>query len=463
VTDLFRFSAHELAELTKTKSVSCREVVENHLERIAAVNGEVNAITVVLDESGLERADQLDKSSATDQPFFGVPFTVKENIDCVGSATTNGLKQLEHSMPTLDAPIVSRMIAAGGIPIGRTNMPDMGMRLTTDSSLRGRTLNPWNSQLTAGGSSGGEGVALATGMSPFGLGNDIGGSVRNPAYCCGVAALKPTAGRVPRAGSIEPLDFGMASQLMLTEGLLSRSVKDLEQGLSVVAGRHIRDPRSVEAPLRGVLPEVPSAALVTEIPNADIPAATLQQIRRAGKILEEAGWRVDEAVPPELAKVSEIWGSLISIDFSVLLPNIQAILAKPVYDNLKELCTIFDCTNTPNSVIHAERSRLIRMWSEFFQSYSVAIGPTWTQLPWPFDADLEPKAGTQLVLDTNKFITPGSALGIPAVAIPMGVADGMPAGIQIYSDLWREDLCLSAGTAIEDRIESITPINPVID
>ncbi len=335
------------------------------------------------------------------------------------------------------------------------------MRLTTDSSLRGRTLNPWNSQLTAGGSSGGEGVALATGMSPFGLGNDIGGSVRSPAYCCGVAALKPTSGRVPRAGSIEPLDFGMASQLMLSEGFLSRSVKDLELGLTVAAGRHIRDPRSVDAPLTGVMPDLPSAALVTEIPGVAIPLDTRREIRRAGKILEEAGWRVEEAAPPELAKVSEIWGRLISIDFSKLLPDVQPLLAKPIYDNLIELCSIFDCTNIPNSVVHSERSRLSRLWSKFFQSYSVAIGPTWTQLPWPFDADLVPKVGTELVLDTNKFITPGSALGLPAVAIPMGTANGMPTGVQIYSDLWREDLCLTAGATIENIVGSITPIDPV--
>lgn len=461
MTDLFRYSANELANLVRSKEVSCREVVECHLERIAVVNNDLNAITVVLDESALKRADQLDKSKPTGQPLFGIPFTVKENIDCIGSATTNGLKAQEHAFPTVNAPVVDRMIAAGGIPIGRSNMPDMGMRLTTDSSLRGRTLNPWNPELTAGGSSGGEGVALATGMSPLGLGNDIGGSVRNPAYCCGVAALKPTAGRVPRANSIEPLDFGMASQAMLSEGLLSRSVKDLELGLSVVSGRHIRDPRSVDAPLRGVLPDQPSAALVTEIPNVEIPKLTLQEIRRAGEILEEAGWQVEEAIPPDLAKVSEIWGRLISIDFSELLPNVQPLLAKPIYDNLIELCTIFDCSNIPNSAVHAERSRLTRLWSEFFQAHSVAIGPTWTQLPWSYDADLEPKAGTQLVLNTNKFITPGSALGLPAVAIPMGVANGMPTGVQIYSDLWREDLCLMASMAIENVVGSITPIDPL--
>lgn len=462
-------SASEIAGQIKSRAVSCREVVEAHLHRINHVNKRVNAITVVLDEDALRLADQFDKAGEHSGLFSGVPFTIKENIDCLGSATTNGLSTLEHAMPAEDAPVVARFKAAGGIPIGRTNMPEMGMRLSTDNPLRGRTLNPWNSELTAGGSSGGEAVALATGMTPFGLGNDIGGSVRNPAYCCGVAALKPTVGRIPRAGSIAPLDFGMAVQAMLVEGLMARSIEDLRVGLSIAAGRHPRDPRSVDVPLTapltvpltGQAPSVKRVALVTDIPGACIPEETLAAIRLAGDILADAGWLVVEQTPPELQRVSEIWGSLISIDFSVLLPNVQPLLTAPLYENLLELCAMFDCSNTPNSVIHAERSRLIRCWSEFFSTHTIAIGPTWSRRPWPADADLEPKRGTQLVLDTNRFITPGSALGLPAVALPMGISQGMPTGIQIYADLWREDLCLAAAAVIESSVGQITPIDPV--
>ena len=132
-------------------------------------------------------------------------------------------------------------MASGGIPLGKTNMPEMGMRLDTDNALFGRTLNPWDQNMTPGGSSGGDAVALATGMTPFGLGNDIGGSLRNPAYCCGIASLKPSQGLVPWSPSIDPFDSG-APNLMLTNGPMARTVSDLKAGLSVIAGRSIYDP-----------------------------------------------------------------------------------------------------------------------------------------------------------------------------------------------------------------------------
>jgi amidase len=203
-------TASELAALIRSGDVSSREVVEAHLARIDGVNSDVNAVTVVLREPALAAADAADAAlkaraaGRTDTgngpgPLHGVPFTVKENIDCVGSATTQGVPALRDSMPYRDAPAVGRMKAAGAIPIGRTNLPEFALRLDTDNPLRGRTFNPWNAALTPGGSSGGDAAAVATGMTALGLGNDLGGSLRNPAYCCGVAALKPTAGRIPSA------------------------------------------------------------------------------------------------------------------------------------------------------------------------------------------------------------------------------------------------------------------------
>ena len=440
--------------------MSSREVVEAHLARIDEVNGHVNAVTVVLRESALAAADAAD-SGAAKGPFHGVPFTVKENIDCVGSATTHGVPALVNSMPSKDAPVVARMKAAGAIVLGRTNLPEFALRLSTDNPLRGSTLNPWNPCLTPGGSSGGDAAALATGMTPFSLGNDIGGSLRSPAYCCGVAALKPTVGRIPRAGSIPPLDWGMATQAMAVEGPMARSVADLRLGLSVLAGRDIRDPRSVDTPLRGPAPVARRAALMTRIPGAEVPAETVAEIQRAGQILAGAGWAVQSAEPPELELVTETWLDLLSIDFSVLMPRIRSMVSRPVYDYVMDLCRMSDAGNQPNSEIHATRSRLTRLWSMFFALCPVVIGPTWTQLPWPVDADLRPGTGVRLVLDTVRFITPGNLLGLPSVALPTGTAYGLPTGIQIYSDLWREDLCLEAAEIIEGGVYRPTPIDPL--
>jgi amidase len=463
MSKLYELSATELATLIRTGDASSREVVDAHLDRIEQVNEQVNAITVVLAQSARQAADAADAVPLVQRhgPLHGVPFTIKENIDCVGSATTQGIALMAEAMPARDAPVVARMKAAGAIPLGRTNMPEMGLRLSTDNPLRGRTLNPWNAKLTAGGSSGGEGVALATGMTPLGLGNDIGGSLRNPAYCNGITALKPTQGRIPHASCLAPEDAGMSGQAMLVEGPMARSVADLRLALSILAGRDIRDPVSVDAPLVGPAPTRRRAALVTEIHGVTLPAATIHAIERAGRILAEAGWEVEPSSPPELGQVTETWGNVLAIDFAVMVPLLKPLITKPLYHQLMEVCHRFDCSHIPNSAVHAERSRLGRLWSAFFADYPVVIGPTWACLPWPADADMDPEQGAALLEHTVPFITPGNVLGLPSVALPTGVSEGLPTGIQVYADLWREDLCLDVAQIIEAGVERPTPIDPV--
>ncbi|MDB5103698.1 MAG: aam 1 [Fibrobacteres bacterium] len=455
---LHELSASELAGRIAAREVTSRQAVQAHLDRIREVNGYVNAVTVVLADAALEAADAADNGPIKG-PLHGVPFTIKESIDCEGSATTLGIPALKHAFPRVDAPVVARMKAAGAIPIGRTNLSECGLRLGAGNPLRGTTLNPWNPNLTPGGSSGGDAAALATGMAPFGLGNDMGGFLRVPAYCCGVAALKPTAGRIPSARSLEPLDQGFAMQAMLVEGPMARTVADLRVGLSVLAGRDIRDPRSVSAPLQGP-PAARKAALVTRIEGADIAPATLIAIREAGRILADAGWEVAETGPPELGLVTETWGRLMAIDMTVMLEAAGPILSEPLVRYMTRMCRFFDSARIPNGALHSARSRLSRVWSGYLAEYPVMIGPTLTRPPWPVDADLDPESGLPMLLEATRFITPGSLLGLPSVALPMGVADRVPAGIQIYADLWREDLCLEAAEAIENALPRITPIDP---
>jgi len=207
--DLWRLSALELAAIITSRRASSREVVEAHLRRIEAVNPAVNAVTVVLVEQALDAADAADRAVAegrTLPPLHGVPFTVKENLDLAGTPTTQGAKALSAAYPREDAPVVRRLKAAGAIPIGRTNCPTFAVRWHTDSELWGATVNPWDRARTPGASSGGEAVALATGMSPLGLGNDGLGSLRWPAQCCGVCAVKPSLGRTPNASTAGPAD-----------------------------------------------------------------------------------------------------------------------------------------------------------------------------------------------------------------------------------------------------------------
>ena len=271
MSELWQLGALELAGKIAAKQVSSREVVESHLARVHQVNQDVNAIVRLLTDDALAAADRADKAVANDEalgPLHGVPCSVKENIDVAGSPTTDGVPIFADAIAPCDSPTVERMRAAGAIPFARTNLPDFGLRVHTDSSFHGLTRNPWNPNVTAGGSSGGEASAIASGMSPIGLGNDIGGSLRNPAHCCGIASLKPTIGVVPMASAIPPQDKLLSSQLMLVEGPMARHVADVRAALGILAGQHWRDPRSVTAVLTDAAPgERLRIAVLTDPPG----------------------------------------------------------------------------------------------------------------------------------------------------------------------------------------------------
>lgn len=441
-------SAARLAEEIRSRALSSREVVEALLARIEALNPQINAVTVPLAEAARAAADRADRTPPTG-PLHGVPFTVKESIDCEGSSTTFGVRALKANLPYRDAPAVARLKAAGAILLARTNLSELGMRLCADNPLYGRTRNPWDAALTAGGSSGGDAAAVATGMTPLGLGSDLGGSLRVPAHCCGVASLKPTTGRVAHASSLEPRDLGLASQLMLATGPLARTVEDLSLCLSVLAGRDLRDPRSVDAPLRGPAPEERRAALVLALPGAPLPASAVSALQRAGAQLEAAGWAVEEAIPPELERTGELWNKLLAADLEPTLPLMRPLLSAPLVDHLERICASANLGQSTQHRVHTERSRLMRAWSGFFAEYPVVLGPTLATEIWAPDADLDPGYGLALLKDATRFLLPGNALGLPCLVLPMGLVDGQPSSVQIYADLWREDLCLEAAAAVE--------------
>ena len=438
--ELWARSALDLAAAIAGGEVSSREVVTAHLERIEAVNPKLNAVVRVLAEDAMAAAGRADEAVAAGEPlgpFHGVPITVKENIDCVGSPTTQGVPALAEAYPDVDAPVVERMRAAGAIPIGRTNLPEVGLRFHTDNALHGLTLNPWNPDVTAGGSSGGEASALATGMSPLGLGNDIGGSLRNPAYACGIASVKPTTGRVPAASAIEPRDFQLSAQLMGVQGTLARHIRDVRRAFEVVSGWHWRDPISVTAPFEG--PEVVGP-----------PAA-----------LEAAGYRVEEISPPDLDLANQLWGEVLQADVAVLRPMLEMVMSEPavrLLDLFSEMVPTPDATRIVQ--MHIERFGLARRWSEFLVDHPLIVGPVWVRPPFVHDADVASMESSLDAFERLRFITPANVLGLPSVVVPVGVASGLPQGVQIMADRFREDLAFDAGTVIEDALGRITPIDP---
>src|SRR6202042_1827507 len=289
MSDRGRRSANELAALIARKGVSSHEVVEAHLARIATVNPKLNAVVKVLAEEARKGADEADRKVAANDalgPLHGVPFTIKENIDLAGAATTWGLPAFARAVVPLDAPVVERMREAGAVPIGRTNLPDMGLRVHTHSSLHGVTRNPWNAGRTAGGSSGGEAAALASGMSPLGLGNDLGGSLRHPPNARGLVLIRPSQGRVPDAGVIPAADRPLAVQMMQVNGPMARTVADVRLALQVISGAHPRDPWSLDPPVER--PRDAAArrvAMVAEPPGGATDPRVVEAVRQAGTAL----------------------------------------------------------------------------------------------------------------------------------------------------------------------------------
>src|SRR5690242_21089194 len=312
------------------REVSSREVVQAHLDRAEAVNPQLNAIVRLLPGEALAAADAADRAVADGAalgPLHGVPCTVKENIDLAGTPTTQAVPALAEAIAPVDAPQLERLRAAGAIPFGRTNLPDFGLRVHTDSALHGLTRNPWNPERTAGGSSGGEAAALATGMSPLGLGNDLGGSLRNPAHCCGIASIKPSTGSVPTGTVIPPEDWNISFQLMAVEGVMARRVADVRAGFTAIAGQHPRDPLSVPAVFTDLDPgERPAVAVLPNPPGGSTHPEVAAAVRRAADALADDGFKVTEAEPPGYERAIELWGAILSADLRVIKPMLDQVM-----------------------------------------------------------------------------------------------------------------------------------------
>jgi amidase len=463
-TELWRLGATELAELIRTRQVSSREVIEAHLHRIEAVNPQLNAVTLVLAEQALRAAAAGDRVAAAGgvlPPLHGVPFTVKENIDLLGTPTTVGLRALAKAFPDRDAPAVERMRAAGAIPIGRSNCPGLAVRWHTDNELHGATVNPWDRSRTPGASSGGEAAAIAAGMSPLGLGNDGLGSLRWPAQCCGVSALKPTLGRIPHATSA-PAGEPIGVQLTAVQGPMARRVADLRTALQVLAGPTWRDPWSVPAPVRGPAHADPGRIAVVIDPAGLGTAAEVRHgVRKAADTLAATGYVVDEVEPPAIGLAAKTL--LDMLNTPEIRASSDAFMASMPADTQRFMAAFHEVAGPSDPVASVAsfitRHELLRAWSEFQQTHPLIVAPISTDIPFPAGTDLDDGA-VAATIDGMRMAMAVNTLGLPAVAVPVGVRDGLPQVVQIIGPRYREDLCLDAAAAIEQRLGTITPIDP---
>lgn len=312
MTDLWRLSATQLADRIRWRAVSAREAAQAALDRLDQVNPRINAVVDHRPDQVLAQADAVDRTIARGEdpgPLGGVPVTVKINADQAGFATSNGLTLQRDLIATANSPVVDNLLRAGAVILGRTNAPAFSLRWFTDNRLHGATRNPRDPALTPGGSSGGAAAAVAAGIGHLAHGTDVGGSIRYPAYACGVHGLRPTLGRVPAFNASGP-ERGIGPQLMAVSGPIGRTIADLRLGLAAMAAPDMRDPWWVPAPLEG--PPVRRHAALCLRPDGlaivpEVEAALLD----AGRRLEAAGWTVERIEnTPSLQESSELQGRL---------------------------------------------------------------------------------------------------------------------------------------------------------
>jgi len=463
--ELWRWSATDLARAIASGKVSSREAVQSTLGRIAQVNPALNAIVQVLAEEALAAADVADAAVRAGYrlgSLHGVPTTTKVNVDQRGCATTNGVVEFRNVMATEDSPVVANLRKAGAIIVGRTNTPAFSHRWFTDNDLHGATYNPWDKNLTPGGSSGGAASAVAAGMGAVAHGNDFGGSIRYPAYACGIAGLRPTPGRIPAFNPSATADRPITAQLMSVQGPLARSVADVRLAFSAMAQPDMRDGNWMPVPLNGPELNRPVGVAIAPSPFGDETPEVIAAVKEAGKWLEEAGFAVEEIVPPRLAEAADVWHRLvINEERRALAPLIRKFGDAKSRYNLD--CHIAYAPELDGDGVLAcfeQRLGIIRAWQLFQERYPIIILPVSAQLPFRFGQDQEDDAVVRALIDAQRSLLAIPALGFPSLAMPTGIARGQPVGVQVIAGRFREDVCFAAGEVIEARASTFTPIDP---
>jgi amidase len=437
--DLCFMNATDLARLIRTRMVSVREVMAAHLERIQRVNQRVNAIVAKLDdEQCLALADAADDRTARREPLpplHGLPIAFKDLQPAVGFPFTRGSPIFSEDMPAADSVLVERLRRAGAIPIGKTNVPEFGLGSHSYNPVYGTTRNPYDLTKSAGGSSGGAGAALATGMLPIADGSDLGGSLRNPGNFNNVIGFRPSVGLVPTAPNPLPL-LGFA-----VAGPMARTVADTAWLLGVMAGADPRDPGCYPSDpmvFRGALERSFRGTRVAWCPDL----GTLPLDRRVGAVLDaqratfEALGCVVEDAHPDLTDADSIFltlrGFRTAAVLGPLLPRHRNQLKPEAVEELESGLALTSADVARAMIQHGELLERVRRFQDTYEFIVCAVN----QVP-PFDAALDwPKSIEGVAMD-HYVAWMKSAYWItvtfrPAISVPAGfTADGLPVGIQI--------------------------------
>jgi Asp-tRNA(Asn)/Glu-tRNA(Gln) amidotransferase A subunit family amidase len=461
VTELTSCSAVELTELVRTHAVSPVEIAEAHLNRIDALNPKLNAI-VTLAPDLIEKARDAEATVMRGDnlgPLHGLPVTVKDTINTAGLRTTSGSRLRAHNVPRSDAPSVARLKAAGAIVLGKTNMSELAMAYSADNPVFGTTNNPYDILRTSGGSSGGEGAAIAACLSPAGLGTDVAGSIRIPSHFCGITGLKPSIGRVVSTGQFPPsLGYSVI-------GPMARRVEDLHLLFHVLSGSESSPAASESRSLlnRAVAMRGWHAAWYTDDGIAPVTQETRRAVEKAAQALGDAGLIVEERRAPSVERGAEMCQMLLSRPACVHLRDFYAGHEEKAGPGISWLLFKFDKTPSPTL------DEYLRLWiecnglsvalDEWMDETAILIAPVGATPAFKHDANqLEVAGQTLSTVRALRYSAAFNVYDLPCVCVPAALtSEGLPIGVQIVGRRNEEDNVLVAAAIVEKALGGWRP------
>jgi Asp-tRNA(Asn)/Glu-tRNA(Gln) amidotransferase A subunit family amidase len=442
----------EIVEAIKRRDVSPVEIVETCLERIATLNPSLNAVVTVASDA-MERAREAEaammrrgRGREEIGALHGVPLTIKDTIETAGLRSTSGSTLRQDHVPTVDAPSVARLRQAGAIILGKTNAAEMAMDYNADNPVFGRTNHPLNPKLTPGGSSGGEAVAIATGMSPGGLGSDLAGSVRIPAHFCGIAGLKPTTGRVP--GELQfPPSTGPYS-LGAVIGPMAQSVNDLRLLFQVLSGDG-----EYNSPVN-----VTRVAWYVDDGVAPVTEETASAVAAAADALAEAEFMTEERRPPHVERGNELWLKLFSRASVVQLR--QWYVDRETEGGPFVTWRLATADQTPPPTLDEyiaswmERDRLRDELLRWMETTPIIIAPVGSTPAYEHDTlKVTVRGETFGTFRAFSYAQTFNVFDLPVVTVPVGrSADGLPIGVQIVGRPNAEEMVLNVAEIVEEAL-----------
>lgn len=459
MAELYELTAREMVRLVRAGEVSRRELVNAHLERIARVNGAVNAVVELRAEEALAEAEAADRDAAgrTALPLDGVPITIKDHFDVARMKRTEGVRTLADRRSPADAVAVRRLRAAGAIIVGKCNQPDFQIRWNTISDLYGPTRNPRDLKLTAGGSSGGDAAAVAAGMAAIGLGADYGGSIRVPAAFCGIYGVRPSAGRVPDGPTLPPFDGPPTLDHMASVGPLSRSLDDLWLALRVLAGSDPSDPATIPIPLAERNPgQRPKVARMARQTGAIVEPELDAALEQAARILSDAGYEVVDAGIPCAQRAPEIWAELVGTELlNFSMPVWGPQMGESGRQHIETMFSLWDIgANVERYIsLFTERRAVARETAVWMEEHPLVLAPI-AGMPTPpldFDHFLSVEE-TRSLFDCMRNVIWVNLLSLPSVALPTG--------IQIVARRFHEEEAFDAAAVIERALKPVSIAQP---